>query len=384
MMPSAIAVPTSAQPATDINDEPESSVENEREDPQEKITDPFDPEQIKIRTVNIVVGQLVSRIGYEEIDLAPDFQRLRGIWNTERKSRLIESLLLRIPIPVFYVAADESEIWSVVDGVQRMSTIDDYVTGKFVLERLQYLTRLDGLGHDALPRPLQRRISETQLIVNVIEPGTPAEVKFNVFLRINTGGMTLNGQEIRHALHPGPARDYLKELAQSDQFTKATNGSIKEIRMADRECVLRFLAFHIEPWEKYTTNGLDDYLGNIMEKINRMSVDERDVITVDFKKAMRAAFDIFGENAFRKPPGENNRRRPVNRALFETWSVQLARCSPEQIAILVERREDVQHRFTRLMTEDGDFEGAVSLSTGTTRRVQKRFQAIKQLVEEFV
>ena len=97
MMPSAIAVPTSAQPATDINDEPESSVENEREDPQEKITDPFDPEQIKIRTVNIVVGQLVSRIGYEEIDLAPDFQRLRGIWNTERKSRLIESLLLRFP-----------------------------------------------------------------------------------------------------------------------------------------------------------------------------------------------------------------------------------------------------------------------------------------------
>ena len=79
------------------------------DDPQEKITDPFDPEQIKIRTVNIVVEQLVSRIGYDEIDLAPDFQRQRGIWTPERKSRLIESLLLRIPIPVFYVAANQSD-----------------------------------------------------------------------------------------------------------------------------------------------------------------------------------------------------------------------------------------------------------------------------------
>ena len=112
-MSSATAVPADAPPVTDISDEPESGVETEQEDPQDKITDPFDPEQIKIRTVNIVVEQLVSRIGYDEIDLAPDFQRLRGIWNSERKSRLIESLLLRIPIPVFYVAANKSDHWAV-------------------------------------------------------------------------------------------------------------------------------------------------------------------------------------------------------------------------------------------------------------------------------
>ena len=229
------------------NQEDESGLEVEKEDPQEKITDPFDPEQIKIRTTPLLVEQLISRINYKEIDLAPDFQRLWGIWNDERKSRLIESLLLRIPIPVFYVAADEADTWSVVDGVQRMSTMYDFVTGKFPLKRLEYLTWLDGQQHDELPRPMQRRISETSLIVNVIEPGTPPEVMFNVFLRINTGGMTLNGQEIRHALHPGPIRKYLKELAQSSEFKKATRYSIKESRMADRECVLRFLAFHIAP-----------------------------------------------------------------------------------------------------------------------------------------
>ena len=366
------------------NDGDESGLEIEQEGPQGKITEPFNPEQIKINTRTLLIEQLVSRIKHQEIDLAPDFQRLRGIWNDERRSRLIESLLLRIPIPVFYVAADEADIWSVVDGVQRMSTIYDFVTGKFPLKRLEYLTWLDGQKHDELPRPMQRRISETSLIVNVIEPGTPAEVMFNVFLRINTGGMILNGQEIRHALNPGPVRNYLEALAQSSEFKKATDDSIKELRMADRECVLRFLAFYINPPEKYATNDLNGYLGKVMEKINEMSSKERDSLSADFKKAMCAASDIFGEYAFRKRTNIDDRRRPVSKALFESWSVQLARCSPEQIRVLVEKREDVQRRFIQLMSVDEEFNNAISFATGTPRRVRKRFQAIKQLVEEFI
>lgn len=366
------------------SDADENGLEIEREDPEETITHPFNPEQIKINTRTVLVEQLVSRIKHKEIDLAPDFQRQHNIWNEESKSRLIESLLLRIPIPVFYVAADESEIWSVVDGVQRMSTIYDYVRGAFSLTRLEYLTWLDGQKYDELPRPMQRRISETPLIVYVIEPGTPPEVMFNVFHRIYTGGMALNGQEIRHALNPGSVREYLKALAQSPEFKKATHYSIEEIRMADRECVLRFLAFHIEPPEKYTTNDLDGYLGKAMKKINRMSVEDRDSLSADFKKAMCAASDIFGEYAFRKRISMHDRRRPVSKALFESWSVQLAHCSPEQIRVLVEKREDVQRRFIQLMLEDEEFNNAISFATGTPRRVQKRFQAIKQLVEEFI
>ena len=360
----------------------ESDVEEELEDPQEKITTPFNPEQLKIRTTQIVVEQLIARIKHEEIDLAPDFQRQAGIWNDERKSRLIESLLLRIPLPVFYVAADESEKWSVVDGIQRMTTIYDYVTGKFPLKRLEYLTKLSGCTHDELGRPLQRRISETQLIVNVIEAGTLPDVLFNVFRRINTGGMTLNGQEIRHALNPGPVRNYLKELAESEEFKKATDGSINPKRMADRECVLRFLAFYITPWKGYSSSDLNGYLIRTMQEINDMSECERNNFAADFRRAMLAAFDIFGENAFRKPP--NDRRPPINKGIFEAWSVQLAHCLPEQISALVERRNDVQCRFKKLMTEDGDFLEAISYATGSPQNVQKRFQAIEQLVKEFV
>ncbi len=307
-----------------VDSDAEDGIEIEDENDSVEIKRPFDPEKIKVRTINIVVEQLVSRIKHEEIDLAPDFQRMAGIWDHKRKSRLIESLLLRIPIPVFYVAADDNEKWSVVDGVQRISTIYAYVTGEFPLKQLEYLTQLTKHLHDELPRQMQRRISETQLVVNVIEPGTPEEVMFNIFRRINTGGMTLKGQEIRHALHPGPVRDYLKELAQSQEFLNATNRSIGTDRMADRECVLRFLAFHIDPWEDYSANDLDGYLGTAMRKINRMSSDDRDTLTMDFKKAMSSAFDIFEHNAFRKPKPH---RGPISKALFETWGVGLARCS---------------------------------------------------------
>ena len=371
-------------PGTDDDEEKEDGIEVELDDPEEQITDPFNPEEIRIRTVPLLVSQLISRIEHGEIDLAPDFQRMSGIWNDKQKSRLVESLLLRIPIPVFYVAADNEDNWSVVDGIQRMTTLNDYVTGKFALGNLQYLASFNGCKYEGLPRPMQRRIDETSLVVNVIEPGTPPEVMFNVFLRINTGGLTLNGQEIRHALHPGPVREYLKDLAESQAFLEATDNSIGRGRMLDRECVLRFLAFHIEAWEKFKDNSLDDYLGNTMDKLNEMSHSERQAIAEQFENAMLAAYRIFGDDAFRKRNKVGDTRRPISKALFETWSVQLARCSFEEISLLTRKKKTVRKAFISLMNSDSDFDRAISYSTSTPARVRLRFRAIKELVEGLV
>ena len=123
-----VSPPTDSE--TDLD--PDSGLELEQEE-SGAVKCPFDPAKIKMRTVTVVVDQIVSRIDHDEIDLAPEFQRMAGIWNDQRKSRLIESLLLRIPIPAFYVAADDSERWSVVDGIQRTSTIYGYVKGSFKL-----------------------------------------------------------------------------------------------------------------------------------------------------------------------------------------------------------------------------------------------------------
>ena len=363
----------------DIN----SGVEVE-EDDETKIEHPFDPEKIKVRTTSILVGQLVSRIEHEEIDLEPDFQRL-SVWDSKRRCRFIESLLLKIPIPVFYVVADEQENWSVVDGIQRISTVYDYVTDKFPLSQLEYLSQLDGMKHSELSRRMQRRIDETEFVVNVIEPGTSEDVMFNIFRRINTGGMPLRGQEIRNALYPGPVREYLKELAETKEFLKATDkfDQKKPVWLtASVSCVLS--PSTPRPWEEYDANDLNGYLCRAMEHINAMTLERRNSISKDFKKAMQAAYDLFGQDAFRKRKSQDDSRRPVSKALFEAWSVQLARCSPEQIRELVTKREKVIDRFLTLMNQDGDFDKAISYSTGVPRRVKKRFSAIEQLVKEVV
>lgn len=181
------------------------------------ITRPFDPARIKINTQPALIAGLVKRIDYNEIDLAPAFQRKARLWKPENKSRLIESLLLKIPLPVFYVAEDENGNWAVVDGIQRLTTIHDFVKGKYALSSLEYLTQLDKLEFEHLPRPMQRRIEETSLVINVIQDGTPEEVMINIFKRINTGGMPLSAQEIRNALYKGGARKILQDIAKSSR-----------------------------------------------------------------------------------------------------------------------------------------------------------------------
>lgn len=354
----------------------------ESEQPEKQISHPFKPEKIRVRTVNLTIYEIVSRLEHKEIILTPSFQRRLDIWKPVDRSRLIESLLLRIPIPVFYVAADENEVWSVVDGLQRTSTIRNYIKNEFPLEYLEYLTDLSGNYYKDLSRPMQRRISETQLIVNVIEPGTPEEVMFNIFRRINTGGLKLNGQEIRHALNPGLVLDYLEELAKTDEFLRATSRSISPKRMADEECILRFLAFHIDPWEEYSTRSLDRHLGEAMRKINNMDESERDRLSADFKKAMCAAYDIFGWHAFRKLYNPRALGRfPINRALFEAWSVGLARRSDKKIEILVENKEKIVRDFVWKM-EDDDFLAAISASTGDPVKVRKRFRVVDKIIGE--
>lgn len=377
------AIPEARLPADNGQGSAEIATGLEPEDNEEsEITQPFSPEKIKTRTTPIIVNLIVQRIEHGEIDLKPDFQRQANIWTRPRKSRFIESLLLRIPIPVFYVAENEDEKWIVVDGLQRTTTIYDYVTGQFKLQGLEYLDKLNGKRYEDLPRPMRRRIDETQLMVNVIEQGTPKEVMFNIFHRINTGGVFLNGQEIRHALHSGPVLKYLETLATSEEFLQATAHSISPKRMGDRECVLRFLSFFINPWENYSERSFDSHLSGAMEQLNDMDASERQELTAVFKKAMQAAVDIFGREAFRKWRAEDDYRRPVNKPLFETWSVGLARCTGEQIRVLVKDRAHIIDRFRELLNDDLDFHQAITSSTGGAASIKKRFRAIEDLIRE--
>lgn len=354
-------------------------VENE-EVGGETIQEPFDPTKIRVDTRPYTIDLLLNRIKLGELDLAPSFQRKGGIWNETAQSRLIESMLIRIPLPAFYIDATDENRWLVVDGLQRLTTFKRFVLDHDLrLTGLEFLSQLDGKNYPELPRNYQRRINETQVTVYLIEQGTPSEVKFNIFKRINTGGLALNAQEIRHALNQGPVIELLESLSQSQEFKKATNNSIRSERMDDKECVLRFLAFSLTNYTEYKVKDFDSFLNDAMYTINHMSPSERDKLKERFFNAMRTANFLFGQKAFRKY--NLQRVMPINKPLFEAWSVNLAKLTDQEVKILIEKKGDLEKMTWEILNE-ADFNSAISLSTGNISKVQLRFSRIEQLIQE--
>ncbi|WNY32889.1 DUF262 domain-containing protein [Curtobacterium flaccumfaciens] len=367
----------------------DDGTEQEREpDDADLIRSPFDPDRIDVTTRNPTIDLLLSRIASGSIDLAPDFQRKGGIWTTQRQSRLIESLLLRIPLPTLYAAEDENEVWAVVDGVQRLTTITSFMAPKhigaepLVLSGLEYLRdQYEGKTYEELPGRLQLRLRETELVLHLIRNGTPEEVKFNIFARINTGGMPLSAQELRHAMMPGQARDILQRMAASRSFREATGDSVRSERMADREMALRFAAFYLSDPSQYASQDFDDFLRRAMRKINHLGVGEVNDLFAAFDRGTKAARSLLGDHAFRKFGSDGVRRMPINKALFEAQAVTLARAGAHSSPWYASRSDKALYRVHALLSEP-DFERAVSQGTGDVAKVRLRFAETRNVMKE--
>lgn len=363
------------------------------EDEEEIISVPWDPSLIRVDAKAFSLRNILDMIDEGDLELAPDFQR-RNVWNIGQRSRLIESLLLRIPLPAFYFSSDEDGKMLVVDGLQRLSAIYDFVKRQhndvrfYKLDKLEYLQAEVGEKSfkDIEGTRWARRIYSTQIIANVVDPQTPDKVKFDIFKRINTGGSPLNAQEIRHCMSKTRSRNFLKKLAASKSFILATNGNLCEhIRMVDREVILRFCAFRIiESIEKdYAPNNtMNAFLTEITRKIDTELTDEMlDKLSVDFERAMNNAFNLFGERAFRKWPTNSNKFYPINRALFEAWGNALAdydwkAIQPHTTVIVKAARN--------MMVSDSDFISAISVSTSSPSKVNLRFSKVKKIITDVV
>jgi len=354
----------------------------EVEDNEHGEIQPWDPERIRVHTKHFSLRQVVDMIEDKDVDIAPDFQRLY-VWKERQQWALIESILLGIPLPTFYFNESEDGKMQVVDGVQRLTTIFKFVRGeKFALGEVDYLTDLRGQSFDDLSSSFRRRMNNTQFVVHVIDPATPYLVKFDIFRRINTGGSPLSSQEIRHCMSRERSRSLLHELAESDTFSAATDGSLrKHIRMADREVILRFCAFRIFGADAYeSSDSLDAYLVRTtahLDDPSKFSDADLDELKVAFHRAMRSALVVFGDHAFRKWPLTTQRRNPVNRALFETWSVVLSQIDERTVAA---RAPELRHAARALMG-DPEFIEAVSQGTGSMRRVRTRFSRAQEAVQ---
>lgn len=349
---------------------------------------PWDPGKIRITTKSFTLREIVGQIEDKEIDLSPDFQR-EYVWKARQRTRLIESILLGIPLPAFYFNQSEAGAYQVVDGVQRLSTIALFMTNEHRLSHidLEYLSDLHDKTYTQLDTAAVRRFRSTQIVVHVIEPQTPDEVKYDIFNRVNTLGSPLSAQEIRHAMSGQRSRDFIGKLAESEAFDAATeqqywkkNAEGTKVRdsgrMANRELALRFCAFRHSTIEQYRQfSSLDAFLMNFTKRIDRtvepiITDNELEELASAFARAMTAAREILGQAAFRRWPSKADRRGPINRAVFEAQANALA---DHPLKALLPRRDEVVAAF-RATFDEGEYLRAVTVSTGDPNKVAYRLQ----------
>ncbi len=334
-----------------------------------------------VRTEQRTVADVVSRIKKGRYQLDPDFQR-DFVWPPVKQSRLIESSLMRIPLPVFYVAEDIDGKIIVVDGLQRLTTFYRFINNEFALKGLESADSdniISGKKFDQLPIHLQERIEDTQLTLYILDPKAPERARLDIFERVNSG-MSLTKQQMRNCLYTGQATAWLKKAAQSKEFLKATGKSLQSKTMRDREVINRFCAFYLFGYEEYK-GDMEEFLALALRKMNTMPSDELDHMMLKFRESMIVNHHLFGEHAFRKSAGYRNpktARTVINISLFDVFSVFFAN-RPESINSI---DVDYMKTFIRDMLNDTQFNHAISSSTNNTRQVRKRFEFTKAKMRE--
>lgn len=363
------------------------------------IVNPYNPDDIKVRRDVFPISQIYDMIEKDaDIDLNPDFQR-HLVWDAKRKSRLIESILLGIPLPVFYFSQDNDALYHVVDGLQRLSTIRDFMSNRFPLRNLEHLIQYEGLYYKAndkikpekaLERRFQRRIEQTQLNVNVIEASSPPKVKYDIFRRINEGGRPLNQQEIRNCLAKVHVRKFLREAVGLSSFIQATGGildkkepGISDQRMGAQELVLRFVGFSQVQRSRLSYGGnMNDFLDETLELLNRMGEKEMTQLLFSFDQAMCNCYHAFGKFCFRKYLPENmqagSSRQLFNKSLYVTWSIVL---EPFPVASFKEKVsfESFAHILANALKQDNEYYQIVTNKTSDRNSLKIAFEKAEAL-----
>jgi len=394
----------------DVND---MAVDLETYESSQEIYEPFDPQKIKINRKALNVGSIVTRLRRKSITLAPSYQR-GEVWDLKKKSQLIESLLLRIPLPSFYVAEGDNGEYEVVDGQQRLTAIRDFYFENgnieknsnglgFKLEGLEYLKKFEGHQCSNLPTSLQQNMEEGQLDFIVIDNNTAEDVKFIIFSRINRGGVSLSEQEVRHALYNGPSSLLLGDLSDWPPFRDNYLKYFAKEKMGERELILRALAFMVRPYTCFTQETrMADFLSETMLIINAtpnfeshrflrkfgkngaklILLNDVDEIKNRFVKGFKRSSSLFKEHAFRRSL-KGERKTPVNKALFEVWVALFSTLSSDKYKVILSRSDYFFKKYRGLLA-DPSFQRAITRDVLTATGVATRHKKIQEMISDVI
>lgn len=346
----------------------DENIDHER-DPEES---PVASPRLVTQPYDLVVSSLLTQVRDGTIHLRqlsdrPKFQR-RYVWSNRLASRLIESILLNVPIPPCYLAQDDDYALDVIDGQQRIFSVYRYTENQFVLIDLDVLKELNGKRFYELPSNLRRKIETYTLRCVIVTNDSDPDIRFEVFERLNTNTMPLNGQELRNSISRGALVDLLGKLALQKSWLSILNRARPDKRMRDEELILRYFAFY--------NFGLDGYSTPQKRWLNDMASTGRDYsereineLTSLWEKTIRNCLTIFEPHeCFRRLP--LTKRQVINRALMDLTMYSLSNV-PKSV---VEGNAELFYRRYIELVNDGEFADLITRSIDHKSRTRRRFE----------
>lgn len=331
-------------------------------------------DELAIRDEPRTAVDVVRRIEKGRFVLDPDFQR-DFVWDEKKQSRLIESILMRIPLPVFYVAEDAEGRLIMVDGRQRVTTLQRFIDGDLKLN-LEDRKDLHGKKFADLEVRLQNRVEDCQLRFYIIDHKVPERARLDIFERVN-GGEVLTRQQMRNAIYNGPATTFLKVEASTHLFVEATGESLDKKKMQDREFVNRFCSFSLLTLDSYK-GDMDDWLARGLKELAKLPEADTQELSALFRLGLKNNYAVFGKHAFRKHREPEQRRSIINASIFD---VMMAELSKRDEATVAAKADTLREAFIKRM-DDREFERSVTYSPNTPKEVRKRFAIASTMMQE--
>jgi hypothetical protein len=365
---------TEPKQPNDVVAEPDAGDVEGYEEPTPGGWDEYPLDELALRDERRTAEDVVRRIEKGRFVLDPDFQR-EFVWDDRKQSRLIESILMRIPLPVFYVAEDLEGRLIVVDGRQRLTTLTRFLSGDLKL-KLEDRQELNGKKFSDLEIRLQNRVEDCQLLFYIIDHAVPERARLDIFERVN-GGEVLTRQQMRNAIYNGTATRFLKDEATTELFLKATGNSLASKKMQDREFVNRFCSFALLELDTYK-GDMDDWLARGLTRLGKLSAHELRALSERFRRGLHNNFIVFGKHAFRKHRTPERVRSIINASLFDVMMLDLS-AYPEEI---VAHRADALRQAFYWRMDDQRFIKAITYGTNSAKEVRARFEIASTMIKE--
>ncbi|MDF4896854.1 DUF262 domain-containing protein [Vibrio parahaemolyticus] len=343
-------------------------------------------ESLVVQTSDFSLKTVSDMVDGSSIDIAPHYQR-RERWQNDKQSALIESFLMNVPVPPVYLSEDSFGKYSVIDGKQRITAINKFMRGELKLKEMVTFKELEGKVFSDLPDEIQNALSlRPYLRVVTLLKQTAPTLKYEVFLRLNTGGERLNAQEIRNVAYAGSLNNLLFELSDNDvikERMKITNKSSPNYRnMADLELVLRFITLR-ERWQNMSTNLLSNEMDDYIKVHKDMSGDDIEQARNDFNESLDLCINIWGDGVFFKPNGAEWRTQMIV-PLFDAQMMSMYLLSPKQKDRVLEFKEQIVTDSRRLYETDELYKNAVDRATGNPQNIQRRIGKLSEMIENII